>query len=207
MKVIEQIHQGYTYSRRAHVLAAEFAKLIPQNAHVLDVGCGDGFVAKLIMESRPDIRIEGIDVLMRPVQHMPVKPFDGSHIPHADGSFDEVMFIDVLHHTEDPMVLLREAARVSRNGLLIKDHMREGILAGPTLEFMDWVGNARHNVALPHNYWTKQQWLAAFRELHLDICQWDQKVPLYPWWAKWLFGRSLHYVGRFSKASNPVSVR
>jgi len=205
MKLIEQVHDGYTLSRRAKVLAGEFVKLLPQGFRVLDVGCGDGLVAKLILDQRPDIHIEGIDVLIRPTTQIPVKPFDGTTIPHADGSFDAVMFIDVLHHTEDPMVLLREATRVAKNSLLLKDHTMNGFLAERTLTFMDWVGNARHNVVLPHNYWTKAQWQEAFRELNLDTCQWTQKVPLYPWWATWAFGRSLHFVGRFSKASKPVA--
>jgi SAM-dependent methyltransferase len=199
MKVIEQIHDGYTLSRRAQVLAEVFAKIIPPNASVLDVGCGDGLVAKLILDQRKDIQIEGIDVLMRPETHVPVKPFDGTHIPHPDGSFDAVMFVDVLHHTDDPMVLLREATRVTRSALLLKDHTRNGLLAGPTLKFMDWVGNARHNVVLPHNYWTKAQWETAFRELGLKTAHWTQDVPLYPWWATWAFGRSLHVVGCWTK--------
>ena len=54
------------------------------------------------------------------------------------------MFVDVLHHTDDPMVLLREAGRVASGFVLIKDHTQNGILAGRRLRFMDWVGNARH---------------------------------------------------------------
>ena len=61
-----------------------------------------------------------------------------------------------------PRQLLREAVRVARRGLLIKDHTLTGFLAGPTLRLMDRVGNQRHGVALPYNYWTQQQWLRNF---------------------------------------------
>ena len=32
---------------------------------VLDVGCGDGSLAKLIRDRRPDVQVRGIDVLVR----------------------------------------------------------------------------------------------------------------------------------------------
>jgi SAM-dependent methyltransferase len=107
-----------------------------------------------------------------------------------------VLFVDVLHHTDDPTVLLREAARVARRCLILKDHTRNGLLAGPTLAFMDWVGNARHGVALPYNYWPRQRWLTAAADLGLSILRWDDRLQLYPWWARWVFERKLHFVAR-----------
>jgi SAM-dependent methyltransferase len=132
---------------------------------VLDVGCGDGSIDRLITRQKTGLEIEGIDVLLRPQTHITVNIFDGKHIPHPDKSFDIVMFVDVLHHTDDPLNLLKEALRVSRHGLLIKDHLKEGFLANTTLSFMDWVGNAPHGVRLPYHYWTRQQWDNAFAQL------------------------------------------
>ncbi len=203
MSLIDSIHGGYVFKRRVRVLSGALAALLPKDASVLDVGCGDGLIAKLIMEHRPDVRIEGIDVLVRPHTHVPVKAFDGVKIPHGDGSFDTVMFVDVLHHTDDPMVLLREAARVARRSLVLKDHSMDGFLAGPTLRFMDWVGNARHGVVLPYNYWPKRRWDAAFAELGLKAEGYRQTLGLYPFPASCLFERSLHFVGRFAKSPAP----
>jgi len=67
-----------------------------------------------------------------------VETFDGKSIPYGDGSFDVVMFVDVIHHADQPMTLLREAARVARQAILIKDHLVEGTLAYLTLQLMDW---------------------------------------------------------------------
>ena len=106
--------------------------------------------------------MSGIDVLVRPETKIPVQPFDGQRIPFADGAFDAVSFVDVLHHTDDPIVLLREAVRVAKTAVVIKDHLADGVLARPTLRFMDWVGNAGHGVVLPYNYWTQPQWSRAF---------------------------------------------
>jgi hypothetical protein len=107
-----------------------------------------------------------------------------------------VLFVDVLHHTTDPDVLLREACRVTRQVVLIKDHTRNGLLAGTTLRLMDWVGNAHHGVALPYNYWTRREWMDALERLGLRIELWDGRPRLYPRPANWIFGRSLHFIAR-----------
>lgn len=196
MSFIDHVHGGFVANRRARVLSYQLAKIIPNDFHVLDVGCGDGLVAYLIAETRPDIKLRGLDVLARDRSYIPTERFDGEIIPYDDASFDGVMLVDVLHHTHDPMVLLREARRVARKSVVIKDHTLDGLLAGPTLRAMDWIGNARYSVALPYNYWTKLRWLEAFKELGVEIALWTSTLGLYPWPASYLFERSLHFVAR-----------
>jgi len=169
MGLIEFVHGTYIHKRRILVLSDWCVRLIPPNSKVLDVGCGDGHLTRLIANKRPDVSIFGIDVLQRPNPTMPVEVFDGRSIPYEDNSFDVLMFADVLHHTEQPMTLLREAVRVSRQAVLIKDHSVEGTLAYPTLRLMDWIGNARHGVSLPYNYWTRAKWQHALHNLNLSI--------------------------------------
>lgn len=196
MTLLDRVHQAHIYDRRILALADYLAPLLPANARVLDVGCGDGLLDTLLMQRRSDVAIEGVDVLLRPKTHIPVTVFDGSHIPHGDRSFDAVIFVDVLHHIEDPMVILREAFRVAKTCVVIKDHLREGFLAGPTLRFMDWVGNARHSVHLPYNYWTREQWRNAFADLRVHPASMEDRLKMYPFPLNALFGRSLHFVAR-----------
>ena len=196
MNLTEHLHGRYVHNRRTRVLSEHLAKLIPQDFHILDVGCGDGMLAHLITQKRPDLDLRGIDVLVRDRTYIPIVKFDGQRIPYDDASFDGVMFVDVLHHTHDPMLLLREAVRVARTAIVIKDHTRNGFCAGPTLHFMDTVGNARHGVALPYNYWPRQKWLQAFDMLGLKVGVWTTKLGIYPWPASWIFDRSLHFVAR-----------
>jgi len=172
--------------------------LIPEQASVLDVGTGDGLLAKLLSERRPDLSIEGVDVLPRTESHIPVRVFDGEHLPFADKSFDVVLFVDVLHHTNDPMVLLREAVRTARRALVIKDHSLHGFAAGLTLRAMDMVGNARHGVSLPYNYWSPAQWEEAAQSLKLRTDKKITDLKLYPGLVDWIFGRSLHFVAQMS---------
>jgi len=196
MMFLELIHGAYIHNRRARVLCDHLVKLIPPNAKVLDAGAGDGLLAHRIAKRRTDIEISGIDVRVRSHTHIPVREFDGKRIPHEEASFDVVMFADVLHHAEDPCILLREGVRVARQALVIKDHALNGFLAGPTLRLMDWVGNRARGVALRNNYWTPQQWRQAIDALDLKTNVWKKRLRLYPWPARWVFDRSLHFVAR-----------
>ncbi len=194
MSFLELFHEGYVHERRVSVLSEWCSNLIPRNTSVLDVGSGDGRLARLIADKRPDISIHGMDVRPRAGAAIHVEPFNGRSIPHGEGSFDVVTFIDVLHHTVDPMILLWEAVRVARQVILIKDHLLKGALAYSTLRLMDWVGNARHKIALPYNYWTSTQWHRAFDKLGLVVSSWESDLKLYPFPADLIFGRSLHFV-------------
>ena len=207
MKFVDHIHGNYIAYRRARALSKHLAEIIPDRFQILDVGCGDGLIAHLITETRPDINLRGLDVLERERTYIPVERFDGETIPCDDGSFDGVMFVDVLHHTQDPMVLLREAKRVARKAIVIKDHTLDGLLASPTLHAMDKVGNARYAVSLPYNYWSKQQWLQSFDGLGMEIGSWRMKLKLYPWPASLLFDRTLHFVARLDVPDSSKSPR
>lgn len=189
----KSLHAKTVIARRVSALAGVLAALAPPSARILDVGCGDGAIDKRLMEMRPDLEIRGIDVMDRRPAHIPVDIFDGRHIPFDRRSFDCVMLIDVLHHTDDPQALLVEAVRVAGHGIIVKDHLLQGFLAGPTLRFMDWFGNAPHGVALPYNYWTRIQWEGAFDALGLRPAVWQTRLGLYPFPANLLFERSLHF--------------
>jgi SAM-dependent methyltransferase len=190
--VIGKVHGRYVMTRRVRILSTWLREQIPPDSRVLDVGSGDGSIARAIADARPDLRIEGVDVLIRSSTSIPTTQYDGLRLPFVDDSFDVIMLVDVLHHADNAGVVLREAARVARNRVLIKDHQTDGWGSKPTLRLMDWVGNAPHGVALPYNYLSRAQWLALFEQLDLRVEEWRQDLHLYPWPATWLFDRSLH---------------
>lgn len=199
-------HQRLVYGRRIEVLARHLGELLPRSAKVLDVGSGDGLLARRVMDARPDVSITGVDVLARAAAHIPVEIFDGIRLPFDADSFDAAMMVDVLHHASEQDTLLREMARVARRRVVIKDHFVSGALAQPTLRFMDWVGNCRHGVALPYAYWTPDRWERGFANAGLRVVEQRERLGLYPWPARLLFERRLHFIAVLepTRAASPV---
>lgn len=196
MSVVERLHHRYVFGRRVEVLSRHLADLLPRGARTLDVGCGDGSIDLRVLERRPDLAIDGVDVRVRPTTYIPVQACDGQTLPVATGSYDAVTLVDVLHHSADPGRLLAEAARVARLVVVVKDHYREGLLAGPVLRLMDWVGNAHNGVDLRYGYWTEREWESAFHEAGLVPTELRRHLGLYAWPARVVFERRLHFVAR-----------
>jgi SAM-dependent methyltransferase len=196
------LHQSFVHPRRVRVIAEHASRLVPRDARVLDVGTGDGLIAAALAERRRDLRIEGIDVLVREGTAIAVTAFDGRVIPMAAGSVDVVTMFDVLHHADDPPALLAEASRVARTCVVLKDHVAGGWLSRTILALMDDVGNRRHGVALPHHYLSGRQWRGAIDGLGLTPAVWEVGgLGLYPWPASLVFGGRLHVLARLDKGA------
>jgi ubiquinone/menaquinone biosynthesis C-methylase UbiE len=83
---------------------------------LLDVGCGDGGVARLLRErvaSVVGVDIEPYDA-WADGPGLTFRVADGEHLPFDDGSFDAVHSKDSLHHMEAPSAALLEYRRVLR---------------------------------------------------------------------------------------------
>ena len=110
----------FGWKRRAEARATlrHVADYLPAGARVLDIGCGTGYLLEVIAR---DFRcdIYGCDVVRPPVPIEHFTLFDGFRLPYADKSVDVAILVFVLHHAEDPGVLLHEAARVARQNVIV----------------------------------------------------------------------------------------
>lgn len=199
-RLVKPIHQSVVSGRRIKVLSDRLSKLIPNEISLsgLDVGCGSGELARNIKYLHPQIEIVGVDVLVRGNTAIKVSEFDGKQLPFADRSFDFVMLVDVLHHTSEPLVLLKECARVSRQFILLKDHICESWWDRLRLSFMDWVGNRAYNVTLPYNYQSQDNWNHLFEASRLSCDIKYEKLGIYPQPVSLLFDSALHFVAKLS---------
>ena len=179
------------------VLADNIAQMIPDGAAtLLDIGCGDGTLARTIMNHRPGLVATGVEIRARPHTAIPVQEFDGRVLPFGDRSHDVVMLVDVLHHAAEPSLLIREAGRVARAAVMIKDHLTGAWLSHERLRLMDWVGNIGRGVPLRYAYWSPKQWHDAFRDAGLREVDRREHLGLYGPSLRWLFERRLHFVSR-----------
>jgi SAM-dependent methyltransferase len=198
--LLDKVHGGWVHARRVEVLSRHLAALIPPGGRVLDLGCGDGLIGGKVAGLRTDLHIVGMDIDARADAPLPVQPFDGRTVPMADRSIDTVLLVDVLHHASDPLQLLREANRVADDAIVLKDVTIPGRLDEPTLRFMDWVGNARHGVPLPYNFWSQREWREAFARLGLRVEEVRRRLNLYPRPFRPLFERRMHFIARLTSA-------
>ena len=81
---------------------------------LLDVGCGDGGVSRLLRERVAEVY--AVDVTMSPAWSdapgLSFRVADGEQLPFDDASFDLVHSKDSLHHMDDPARALAEYRRV-----------------------------------------------------------------------------------------------
>jgi SAM-dependent methyltransferase len=131
-------------------------------------------MAQALMKGRPGILITGVDVRPRPQAAIPVLRYDGQRLPFADSSFDLVLLIDILHHTEDPSRVLAEASRVARRGILIKDHYWESRWDHWLLSVSDYLGNRAYDVPLPYAFLRLEEWAHLFRAGELTVVSMDR---------------------------------
>jgi SAM-dependent methyltransferase len=95
---------------------------LPEDAAVLDVGCGKGFMLHDFNLLMPKMTIAGIDVSEYAITNAmeDVKPFlrvgNAKELPYEDKSFDLVISINTIHNLplEECKHALREIERVSR---------------------------------------------------------------------------------------------
>lgn len=100
---------------RAYDMALEVARVLPPRADVLDVGCGNGFIAHHL-SGMLGTTVVGLDVGASTAARINYLPYDGRHFPVKDQSFDAVLLCYVLHHAQDAQLVLNEVSRVLREG-------------------------------------------------------------------------------------------
>jgi len=100
------------------------ARLVPNGARVLDLGCGDGALLAHLQEHNGctgyGVELDDANVLacaQRGVNVLQLNLDQGLKV-FADQSFDVVLQIDTLQHLRNAEVMLRETARVGKIGIV-----------------------------------------------------------------------------------------
>ena len=100
------------------------ARLVPQGARVLDLGCGDGTLMAHLRDTRGctgyGVEINDAKVhagLQRGINVLQLD-LEGGLAMFADNSFDVVLQIDTLQHLRNAETMLRETTRVGRQAIV-----------------------------------------------------------------------------------------
>lgn len=149
--VEENIEGGF--HKRRFFATVEMLKGIklPENAKLLDVGCGKGYITDLIKKNMDSFEITGLDYSISAI-NFAHKNFndiefivgDAYKIPYVDEYFDVVVCNNLWEHVPDPISLLNGISRVLKPGgyLLISTPSRYrlsnviNILKGKRINFL-----------------------------------------------------------------------
>jgi ubiquinone/menaquinone biosynthesis C-methylase UbiE len=160
----------FGWKRRAEARATleHVAGYLRPGSRVLDIGCGTGYVLDVVAR---DFGCEayGCDVVRQPVPIPNFSLFDGFRLPYRDKSVDVAFLVFVLHHAEDPGVLLREASRVARESVIvIEDTPRTAIERRWGRMHVHSFG-VRHKIPWDGRVRSAEEWRQVFQFTHTPI--------------------------------------
>ncbi len=172
-EILAQINESILFPLRRFYLTRLLSSYFDSGQQVLDLGASDGRLAAAIQRrlQKSDIAVmfQGCDICLQPETHIPICHYDGKKIPFADNSFDVVMIVDVLHHANEPHNLIREAQRVARHFIVVKDHYWQSQKDLISLRFADYIGNYPYDINLPYRFWTLSEWEKVFLENNMNV--------------------------------------
>lgn len=157
------------------------ARLLPPTStsdvlRVIDVGSGDGYLGAVLQTFRPLTRVIGVETQARTLTRPGSEPvvFDGRRLPFPASSFDVAILANVLHHADDQPALFAEVCRVTRQRVVIKDHLANGSLDRRKLAFLDIMGNRRFGADTQGDYLNRAQWNSLFSSVPEAKVEWHE---------------------------------
>lgn len=150
-------------------MALEIARFVPVNSRVLDVGCGNGFIAHHL-SSLLATHVIGIDLDSITEAAIDYRQFDGAQFPVEDGAVDAVLFCYVLHHAQDLATLMKELRRVlSERGLAI---VYEDIPAAWWDRFVCWTHDLKWRRRTgPCSFRSAAEWCDRFHSAGFEVIE------------------------------------
>ena len=152
---------------RAFDMALEIARVLPANSRLLDVGCGNGYIAHHL-SALLGTKAMGIDLASSTEAAIEYRQFDGEHFPVADNSVDAVLLCYVLHHAQKVERVLTELRRVlSVGGLAV---VYEDIPAAWWDRFICWTHDLKwRKRSGPCSFRLEHEWRKVFQRAGFEI--------------------------------------
>jgi SAM-dependent methyltransferase len=170
---VASIEHGTAADRALHRALVELTVTAPLG-DLLDIGCGQGRILKLLASRAR--RVVGVDIdsdarrfaraelLFAGIENSTLRKGNMYELPFDDAEFDTIILDEVLGSSEDPAAVLREARRLLRPGgrLLLLATCSDANAAELRQKFAAWCKAVELRLASPRQIPDKNpQWLLA----------------------------------------------
>ena len=133
---------------------------------ILDIGCGNGLISHRLLELQYNcIPLDVTNLSIIP--NLKVQLYDGQQLPYEDKSMDIALLLTVLHHTKDPVKVLKETARIAQKIIIIEDIYHNRLQQYLTYG-MDTLVNLGHS-SMTYQNKSDSEWKKVFEQLNLTL--------------------------------------
>jgi len=117
------------YEKAGREMCKDCVDFIKEDSQLLDLGCGSGIIGKEFGRFF-NSEVLGLDIIDNRVVEIPFRRYDGNNLSFLkDNSYDAVLINFVLHHCQNPLELLKESKRVSKEIIVLYENIPEGIFS------------------------------------------------------------------------------
>ncbi|WP_081884691.1 MULTISPECIES: methionine biosynthesis protein MetW [unclassified Pseudomonas] len=174
------------------------ASVLPVNASVLDIGCGEGSFLRYLSRNRPDCKGSGADISISALEELTASGISVTRIDpqrrlveQLAGSWDVVVLMEVIEHVVDAEDLVRQVIELGPRRIFITIPNagfllhRLRLLFGGRFPITTIVYHMREHI----RFWTVkdfEQW-ADVLGMHIHTCraQVDRPDRLVRWLSNW----------------------
>lgn len=150
-------------------VAAKLKNVLPylnKKDKIIDIGCGNCMVINTLQEN--GYTCTALDVAdLSIVENIKVVVYDGEKMPFENQDFDAALLLTVLHHSDNPELVLKETARIAKKIVIIEDIYSNKIQQYLTY-FMDTLVNLGHSNMTYQNK-SDAEWKKVFEALQLKL--------------------------------------
>lgn len=158
------------YKRAQHNFSFIKPHILGQS--ILDIGSAEGWTGNLVTQNKPDSTVQLLDVTDLNQTDLPLTLYDGKNFPFQDNEFDTSLLLLILHHCDDPDLVLQEALRVTRKRLIVTESVYHHLLGRAALFCADNIVNGlRSNATMATGlkFKTPAQWEQRFADLGVSV--------------------------------------
>lgn len=145
---------------RINPIIASFADFVRPNSRIIDIGAGQGHLAQeMVQQLKAQVTL--VDVVHYNCTGLPFTVCDSRALAFCTDSFDYAVLCFVLHHSEIPEMILREALRVAKQVIVVENDVR-GRIRGALTRILDSSPALLYGTPPCLHVHTRDEWLKLF---------------------------------------------